>query len=368
VHHPALVERVHGAELGFAIDAEVEADVGIPLRPANVQLLLGVAYRQQQRSAAGRYGDLRVDPERHHDFAFAVVQVAEVREEDVVRDRHLVAGLGQLMNECAAVGEALSIQNGNGLRLSGIILSGMILSGIIFVIIFSSIHGEPVQHCGKLPTLGMHGRQLRIGSIAHREVEADIALRRCWIVRVDRLRGGMIEVDGLGLPQRVFRGVELSGWLERRGRLPRQPDSRVHALVQCRDRQGREMIDALPLFPQDEDAETIDEIGREKLTDLGDLANPLQHALAKLGLGGDALHHRGEELRRDVSLLRRQGNGYRKRDSQRTHGDANSSKGDDLAGMEGWCGLRHVAQLRSLRRVVWSEQTTAYNAPPALRE
>ncbi len=130
MHHPALVQRVHGAELRLAIDAEVEADVGIPLRPAYVQFLFGVADRQQERSAGCGHGDLRVDPERHHHFAAAIVQMAEVREENIVGDRHMVAALGQLMNERAAVGEPLSVQGSEGLWLPG------------------SIHGEPVQDCG----------------------------------------------------------------------------------------------------------------------------------------------------------------------------------------------------------------------------
>ena len=56
---PGLVEGVHGAPLGFAVDAEVVGDVGVDERAADVPLVLGVGDRDEQVAAAGvRDGDL----------------------------------------------------------------------------------------------------------------------------------------------------------------------------------------------------------------------------------------------------------------------------------------------------------------------
>ena len=50
---PGLVERVHGAPLGFAVDAEVVADVGVEERAADVPLVLGVRDGDEQLAAVG---------------------------------------------------------------------------------------------------------------------------------------------------------------------------------------------------------------------------------------------------------------------------------------------------------------------------
>ena len=213
MHHPALVKRVHRTKLGFAVDAEVEADIRIPLRTAYVQLLFGVADRQQERAPAGRHRNLRVDPERHHDLAAAIVQMAEVREVNIVRDLDAVTALGQLVEKGATVGEGLPIQHRCSGRRS------------------RSVHGQPVQHRGKLPALGVHRRELWIRPIAHGEIEADLPLRRRRIVSVGGCGRGMIEIDGRRRAERVLSGVEQSRRLQRRARLPCQPHGRIHALV-----------------------------------------------------------------------------------------------------------------------------------------
>ena len=83
---PGLVEGVHGAPLGFAVDAEVVADVGVDERAVDVPLVLGVRDGDEERAAAGVWdGDAGVDPERHHDVLAFVVEVGEVGE---------VAGVG----------------------------------------------------------------------------------------------------------------------------------------------------------------------------------------------------------------------------------------------------------------------------------
>ncbi len=107
------------------------------------------------------------------------MEVTEIREVDVVGDRHAVPALPELLNECAAIGEAFLVQDGGG-------------HGFAW-----GVHGEAIQHGGKLAALGMHGSERGIGSIAHGEIEADIPLRRCWIVCVCRSGRGMIQVNGL---------------------------------------------------------------------------------------------------------------------------------------------------------------------------
>ena len=99
------------------------------------------------------------------------------------------------------------------------------------------------------------------------------------------------------------------------------------------------MIDALPFLSQDEDAQTIDQIRREKLAHLRNLANALKHTLAKLRLRRDALHHRREELRRAIALLCREADRYHKHESQRPQRSAAKS-----ADMKDRCGLRHVGE------------------------
>ena len=155
----------------------------------------------------------------------------------------------------------------------------------------------------------------------------------------------MIEIDGLRLAQRILRGVQQVGRLQWRGRLPCQPDSRADTLVQRSDGERRKMIDALPLFPQDEDTQTIDEIGREKLADLRNFADALKHTLAKLRLRRDALHHGGEKLGRRIGFLRRESTRHQKTESQEAQRDVCWS-----TVVEGTCCLRHVAGLRSGRR------------------
>ncbi|MEA2263048.1 MAG: hypothetical protein QOJ51_5873, partial [Acidobacteriaceae bacterium] len=115
------------------------------------------------------------------------------------------------------------------------------------------------------------------------------------------------------------------------------------------DRQRGKVIDAVPLLSEDEDAQTIDQIGREKLTELRHLANSLKHALAKLRLRRHAAHHRGEELRGAIGLLRRATDRYYKHESQRAQHSAARSAGvaklvgaAKLAGAEDRCTLRHV--------------------------
>ena len=78
------------------------------------------------------------------------------------------------------------------------------------------------------------------------------------------------------------------------------------------------MIDALLLFPKDEHAQVLNEIGRKKLASLRDIMNALKHALAKLRLRRNALHHGGEKYRRCIALLRREPNRYQEQNDETT--------------------------------------------------
>ena len=53
---PGLIEGVHGAPFGFAVDAEVVADVGVEERAADVPLVLGVGYGDEERAVCGSWG------------------------------------------------------------------------------------------------------------------------------------------------------------------------------------------------------------------------------------------------------------------------------------------------------------------------
>ena len=132
------------------------------------------------------------------------MEVTEIREVDIVGDRHAVPALPEFLNECAAIGEGFLVQDGGDHRFAW------------------SVHCEAIQHGGKLAARGMHGSKRGIGSIPHDEVEANIPLRRCGIVCVYRSASGMIQVNGLSLPKGVLGGIQQVSGFERCSRLPCQ--------------------------------------------------------------------------------------------------------------------------------------------------
>ena len=96
---PILIERVHGAEFGHAIDAEVETDVGIALRAADADFFFGVTDGHKERSARLRNFDFSVEPERHHDVFAMEMEVAEIGEIASVFDPKVIAGADEEMDE-----------------------------------------------------------------------------------------------------------------------------------------------------------------------------------------------------------------------------------------------------------------------------
>ncbi len=198
----------------------------------------------------------------------------------------------------------------------------------------------------------MHGSERWIGTIAHGEVEADIPPRGCGIVGIGRRSGGMIEIDDLRLAQWILRGVQEFGRLQWCGRVPCQPDSRADTLVQRSHGKRRKMIDTLPLFSQDEDTQTINEIGRKKLADLRNFADALKHTLTKLRLRRNALHHGGEKLGRRIGFLRRESTRHQKTEKHEAQRDVCWSMVVE--------GTRESSACR--RSSLW-RQTTGYSVP-----
>ena len=90
VHDPGLVELVHGAELGFAVDAEVEADLGVESGTGDEPLVFCVGDGDEQGTASAGDDDLGVDPEWHHDVLFFSIRAGEVEVAEVGE----VAGVG----------------------------------------------------------------------------------------------------------------------------------------------------------------------------------------------------------------------------------------------------------------------------------
>jgi hypothetical protein len=97
---PGLVEGVHGAPLGLAVDAEVVGDFGVDEGSVNVPLVLSMRGRDEQVAAAGVGDDeAGVDPERGHDILAVEVEVGEVGEVARVVDGDGVAGILQRLDE-----------------------------------------------------------------------------------------------------------------------------------------------------------------------------------------------------------------------------------------------------------------------------
>ena len=99
VHDPGLVELIHGAELGLAVDAEVEADLRVEFGAGDEPLVLGVGDGNEQRALGAGHDDQGVDPEGHHHVLSVVVQMAEVGEVAGVRDDDSVAAGGKGRDE-----------------------------------------------------------------------------------------------------------------------------------------------------------------------------------------------------------------------------------------------------------------------------
>ncbi len=104
---PILIERVHGAKFGHAIDAEVETDVGITLRAADADFFFGVTDGHKERTVRLRNFDLGVEPERHHDVFAVEVEVAEIGEVASVFDPEVITRADEEMDErLRAVGKS----------------------------------------------------------------------------------------------------------------------------------------------------------------------------------------------------------------------------------------------------------------------
>ena len=162
---PGLVELVHGAELGFAVDAEVEGDVGVDFRSADEPLVFCVTYGDEQGAARAGDEQFGVDPEGHHDVLGRsgrapgdVVEVAEVGEVACVGDGDGVVFRGEEMDEFGWSCRLLAVDGGDHVRGA-----------------FEGVKRQAVEEKGQACAFGVQGGDGGIGAIA-----AGDALARGW--------------------------------------------------------------------------------------------------------------------------------------------------------------------------------------------
>ncbi len=203
---PGLVEGVHGAPLGFAVDAEVVGDVGVDggaysgavLRiEMDVPFVLGVRGGNEEVAAVGvRDDDLGVDPEGHHDVfrlcsaCGLVVEVAEVGEVAGVVDGDGGAGGGEGLEESLG-GDGFVTMNGD--------YEGR---GVV-----EAVGGEAIEGIGEALGVGVFGSE-GVGAVAAGDAIAERGdeagggegWKGGWLVERDGLRGG----EGVGAEVEVL--------------------------------------------------------------------------------------------------------------------------------------------------------------------
>jgi len=174
---PGLVEGVHGAPLGFAVDAEVVGDVGVDAGAVDVPLVLGVGDGDEEVATAGVWDeDAGVDPEGGHDVLTVVVEVGEVGEVAGVVDGDGVAGLLKKANEFIGPSSLLIhwyfvVLDHKRLRLfcindrhDGLRRKGC-RSGDECRSVFEPVGGEAVKNVGEALGFGVFGGE-RVGAVA----------------------------------------------------------------------------------------------------------------------------------------------------------------------------------------------------------
>ena len=295
---PRLVERVHGAELGLAVDAEVEADSGVDFGAADLPLVLGVADGDEERAFGSGDADLRVDPEGHHDVVAFEVKVAEVGEVAGVGEDYVVAGGGEGLNELLGRRGFLAADfGGDGCgSLEG-------------------VEAYAVEDIGEALAFGVHGREGRVGAVAAYDTSAEVADDA--FSREAGESGRMVEGDGLGLvewvgaevdelfgvPGLLWCGTDGSGGCAGvydglgcsvvfRGGLADD----AHGGSDAGHGPSGEAVEVLPVFAEDEFAEALDERGGQQGWAAFAIAVEVgEEGIGEAGCGGELAHHLGEE-------------------------------------------------------------------------